>query len=163
MSKRQSRTVWVLDECLGPICFTFRSLGSGSTGQILAAPQASLLSFPLDLAWKEWEMWEGLVRCLRIHPGLHILTAETAWAKRRGAIMGKSMWGLNWVSAISLIGFWEVTQCLSVPFCTTRIIVVKNCRHDKCRGLCTVLSTEQVLSKYGLLSLLIKINQCLEE
>lgn len=41
--KELNRTVWVLDECLGPICFTLGSGGSWSTGLSLAAPYISVV------------------------------------------------------------------------------------------------------------------------
>lgn len=91
VSKELNRTAWILDECLGPICFTFRSLGSGSTELIPVAPHVSLLGFPLDLAWEGWKMWESLVSWLRFHPGLNILITKATWAKRRwakGVVLG---------------------------------------------------------------------------
>ena len=92
VSKEQNRTVWVLDECLGPICFTFRSFGSGSTGLFLAAPHVSLSQF---------SFWLGLGRMGDVRkpcqlaqnlPWSAILTAKAARPRE-----DESRWVRAWV------------------------------------------------------------------
>lgn len=51
VSQEPNRTVWDLDECLGPICFTFPSLGSVLLGPFWELPPF-LLHAPLGLPRK---------------------------------------------------------------------------------------------------------------
>lgn len=109
VSKEQNRTVWVLDECLGPICFTFRSFGSGSTGLFLAAPHVSLSQF---------SFWLGLGRMKDVRkpcqlaqklPWSAILMAKAAW-QRGDVTVGKGVGG-SWFEAQ-----WSHSLCVLVSY-----------------------------------------------
>lgn len=118
VSKEQNRTVWVLDECLGPICFTFRSFGSGSTGLFLAAPHVSLSQF---------FFWLGLGRMRDVRkpcqlaqklPWSAILMAKAAWPREDesvGKSVGGSGFAAQWSHSLCVLRSYSGPQCLLLP------------------------------------------------
>lgn len=80
VSKELDRTVWDVDECLRPICFTFPSPGSVLLGPFWE-PHSLPSSWSPVLAQKKDEQRGKPVNWLRIHPALHIPNAKATWAE----------------------------------------------------------------------------------
>lgn len=90
VSKELNRTVWDLDECLGPICFAFRSLGSVLQGSFWWLPHLFSL-FSSGLGQKRMSYVGSPVNWLRSHPCLHILAAKATQAERTWTLKGNNM------------------------------------------------------------------------
>lgn len=116
VSEEQNRTVCVLDEWLGPICFTFRSFGSGSTGLFLAAPHVSLSQF---------SFWLGLGRMRDVRKPCQLAQklpwsacpdGKSSMTKRRWVTVGKSVGGSGfaapWSHSLCVLVSYSGPQCL---------------------------------------------------
>lgn len=93
VSQEPNRTVWDLDECLGPICFTFPSLGSVLLGPFWELPPLPSPCSP-GFAQKKDEQRGKPVSWLRTHPALHIPNAKATWAE--------NMWTGWWITGAGL-------------------------------------------------------------
>lgn len=120
VSKELNRTVWDLDECLGPICFAFWSLRSVPQGPFSWLPCLSS-PFSSGLGQKRMSYVGNPVSWLRIHPGLHILAAKAPPAERTWTLLGNS---------VGRFGFEDQESHLVCPTCLScckmPILVGKN-------------------------------------